>query len=140
MITHPDKVIREQPPAAAQLPLPPSSVVPPYVHDDVTHRQAQLIVLLSLIVKFHHGLHCGQEGEDSKSVSELGTGKKVRLWWGGEEGGGGVGSGGTAAELCLSAAAQQRQSGVVFISLQCSSSHPADRFRFSKKSQRFVNK
>lgn len=86
MITHPDKVIREQPPAAAQLPLPPSSVVPPYVHDDVTHRQAQLIVLLSLIVKFHHGLHCGQEGEDSKSVSELGTGKKVRLWWGGRRG------------------------------------------------------
>lgn len=57
VITHPDKVIREQAPASVQLALPPSSIVPPYVQDDVTHRQAQLIILLSLIVELHHGLH-----------------------------------------------------------------------------------
>lgn len=56
-ITHSDEVIGEQPPASAQLALPPSSIVSPYVHDDVAHRQAQLIVLLSLIVELHHGLH-----------------------------------------------------------------------------------
>lgn len=58
-ITHPDKVVWEESPASAQFALPPSSVIPPYVHDDVPHRQAQLIVLLSLIVKLHHGLHWG---------------------------------------------------------------------------------
>ena len=71
-ITHPDKVIREQPPASTQLALPPSSIIPPYVHDDVAHRQAQLIILLSLIVELHHGLHC--EGETHK---ELGNTQKV---------------------------------------------------------------
>lgn len=59
-ITHPDEVVWEEPPASAQFALPPSSVIPPYVHDDVPHRQAQLIVLLSLIVKLHHGLYWGR--------------------------------------------------------------------------------
>ena len=70
-ITHPDKVIREQPPASAQLALPPSSIVPPYVHDDVAHRQAQLIVLLSLIVELHHGLHW--EGETHRELENTQT-------------------------------------------------------------------
>lgn len=64
LITHPDKVVWEQPPASAQLALPPSSIVPPYVHDDVAHGQAQLIVLLSLIVELHHGLHWIQRLKD----------------------------------------------------------------------------
>ena len=62
-VTHPDEVVREQPPASAQLSLPPAAIVPPDVHDDVTHRQAQLIVLLSLVVELHHGLHCAQGPE-----------------------------------------------------------------------------
>lgn len=63
-VTHPDKVIGEQPPASTQLALPPSSFISPYVHDDVTRRQAQLIVLLSLIIKLHHGFHCVQRAKE----------------------------------------------------------------------------
>lgn len=68
MITHPDKIIGEQSPASSQLTFPPSSLIPPYVHDDVTHCQAQLIVLLSLIVELHHGLHWADRVRDIESV------------------------------------------------------------------------
>ena len=70
VITHPDEVIREKPPASAQLSFPPSSIAPPYVQDDVAHRQAQLIVLLSLIVKLHHGLHCAWAARDAGGGSK----------------------------------------------------------------------
>lgn len=66
VITHPDKVIGEEPPASAQLALPPAAIVSPYVLDDVAHRQGQLIVLLSLIVELHHGLHCAHRKSQVK--------------------------------------------------------------------------
>lgn len=72
VITHPDKVVGEQTSASAQLALPPPSIVLPYVHDDIAHRQAQLIVLLSLIVELHHGLHCAQRARESWCVTTRG--------------------------------------------------------------------
>lgn len=68
--TDPDKVIWEQAPTSTQLTLPPSAIVSSYVHDDVAHRQAQLIVLLSLIVELHHGLHCVQTLRKTELVSQ----------------------------------------------------------------------
>lgn len=76
-ITHPHKVVWEEAPASSQLPLPPSSVIPPYVHDDVPHRQAQLIVLLSLVVELRHGLHWGGAQNTSFDI-ETGDGLTVR--------------------------------------------------------------
>lgn len=58
LVTYSDKVVGEQTPASAQLALPPSSIVLPYVHDYVAHRQTQFIVLLGLVVELHHSLHC----------------------------------------------------------------------------------
>lgn len=56
-ITDPYEVVREQASAPVELALPPAAIVSADVHDDVTHRQAQLVVLLRLIVELHHGLH-----------------------------------------------------------------------------------
>lgn len=96
LVTHSDKVVREQTPASAQLALPPSSIVLPYVHDYVAHRQTQFIVLLGLVVELHHSLHCkdtqGQR-EKHRAVKQQGVcqwlmlrvkKERVSVWLAGE--------------------------------------------------------
>ena len=57
VVTHPDKVVWEQPPPSVYLSFPPSSVILRYLDDDVTNMQTQLILLLSLVVKLYHCLY-----------------------------------------------------------------------------------